>query len=78
MTHIETRKYLQNIVKISELKNLLSEILFTDNEYSLMEMYYLNHKPLDYIADILGLSYSNTKKIHRQALKKVGTYLTQN
>lgn len=70
--HIETRKKLKEICDQSEFNSLLDKTMLTDEERTVLQMYYIKGKNLCYIADILGYSEVTIKRRHREAIKKIG------
>ena len=70
--HILTKKLLKEKAKTKrQLRTLLDEALLTAREREIVEMIYLQHKPLDVIADALGYAESTVRLKHRQALQKI-------
>lgn len=46
--------------------------MLSDEDKTILRMYYIDEKQMSYIADILGLSEVTVKKKHRKALLKIG------
>jgi RNA polymerase sigma factor (sigma-70 family) len=74
-THIDTRKKLQNIPRISSLMELLDSCTLSDEDKEIIKMHYVQNKTLSYIADILGYSESTIKKKHKKILSKLNKLL---
>lgn len=64
------KTYLKSLVTKDDLNNLLSKLLLSDNEYTVLKMVYLDNRNLGDVADFLGYSIQNVKIIHRKALLK--------
>lgn len=75
-THIDTRKKLQNIPRISSLMELLDSCILSDEDKEIIKMHYVQNKTLSYIADMLGYSESTIKKKkHKKILSKLNKLL---
>lgn len=69
------KTYLKSLVTKDDLNNLLSKLLLSDNEYTVLKMVYLDNRNLGDVADFLGYSIQNVKIIHCKALLKVGSFI---
>lgn len=69
--HIEIRKRLRNITSVAEFEKLLNSRMITDIDKKILEMHYIDNKPLSYIGDMLGYSESYVKKRHRYILRRL-------
>lgn len=74
-THIDTRKKLKNIPKVSTFMELLDSCTLTEEDKEIIKLHYLKGKSLSYIADILGYSESAIKKKHKKVLSKLNKLL---
>lgn len=45
--------------------------MLNETEKEMMKMYYLESKPMDYIADEMGYSLQGILNMHKRALKKI-------
>lgn len=73
--HVETRKKLKSIPRVSTLVELLDDCTLSDEDKTIIKMHYVQNKNLGYIADILGYSESTIKKKHRKILCKISKIL---
>lgn len=70
--HILTKKRLIKEARTKrQLCALVEEALLTPREREIVVMIYIQHKPLDVIADALGYAESTVRLKHRQALRKI-------
>lgn len=67
-----TRRKLKHIARVEEFENILKQTMLSDEDKTILRMYYIDEKQISYIADILGLSEATVKKKHRKALLKIG------
>lgn len=74
-THVETRKKLKSIPKVSTLVELLDSCTLTDEDKEIIKLHYVQGKNLGYIADTLGYSESAIKKKHKKILSKLNKLL---
>lgn len=72
--HIETKHKIQKCKK-TEFNEMLDEAMLSENERSMMHMYYVEKKSLDYIADMLGYSKAGILKMHKRTLEKIESLL---
>lgn len=69
-THIEVRNALRGISSREEFERLLDSRVLSDEERTILELHYIKHKPLGYIADELGFSERTVKRYHHNALMR--------
>jgi DNA-directed RNA polymerase specialized sigma subunit len=69
--HIKTRKKLQSIPTKLEFNTLLDSIVLSDKERQMMQLYYVERKDFDYIADELGYTKSGILRMHKRVLKRI-------
>lgn len=69
--HIKTRKKLQSIPTKLEFNALLDSIVLSDKEKRMMQLYYVERKDFDYIADELGYTKSGILRMHKRVLKRI-------
>lgn len=69
-THIEVRNALKSISSREEFNALLDSRVLSDEERKILELHYIKHKPLGYIADELGFSERTVKRYHHNALMR--------
>lgn len=65
------RKGLKEIETVEDFENVLEQIMLSEEEKALLRLHYKENKTLSYIADVLGMSEANVKKIHRKLLLKI-------
>jgi DNA-directed RNA polymerase specialized sigma subunit len=68
--HIEVKHKIQRLGK-TKFKMILDETMLNEKEQEMMLMYYIDKKPIDYIADILGYSEQGILKMHKRILDKI-------
>ena len=73
--HIEIKHKVRSINKKVDFYNLLEESMLNENEKKMMELYYVQNKSLDYIADELGYSPQGISKMHKRILNKLESLL---
>lgn len=69
--HMSIKRKVQSIDRKSTFDSIIEDSMLDDKEKVLMQMYYIQGKSLDYIADTLGYSVSGIIKMHKRALKKI-------
>lgn len=67
-----TRRKLKEIETIDSFRELIDVLNISEEEKTILELYYLKQKSITYIADILGMSESTVKRKHSKVLKKIG------
>lgn len=65
------RNKLKTIESVRDFEELLSETMLSEEEKQMLRLHYKERRTLQYIADALGMSESNVKKMHRKALTKI-------
>ena len=73
--HIEIKHKIQNINRKTEFNNLLDESMLSDREKQMMNLYYVEGKTIDYIADEMGYSPQGILRMHKRILKKLESLL---
>ena len=73
--HIEIKHRVRSINKKVDFYNFLEESMLNENEKKMMELYYVQNKSLDYIADELGYSPQGISKMHKRILNKLESLL---
>lgn len=68
--HISLKHRIENMRK-SEIRALLDDVVLSEDERSIMELIYIEKKPLGYVADVMGYSESGIKKIHCRIIKRI-------
>lgn len=69
--HIDIKHKVQQIPSKLEFNSLLENSMLSDKEKRLMQMYYIERKSFDYIADELGYSKAGVIKMHQRILKRI-------
>lgn len=72
------KAYLKSIPTKDDFNNLIERLILTDNEKEVLRRVYLNNENLGIIADDMGYSIQNIKKIHSSALVKIGGLVISN
>lgn len=72
--HIQVKHEIQKIRRTT-FNELLEEAMLSENERRMMQMYYSEHKSLDYIADTLGYSKAGILKMHKRILERIESLL---
>lgn len=67
----KVRKKLKKIETVRDFEELLSQMMLSEEEKKLLRMHYKDKRTLQYIADELGMSEANVKKMHHKILTKV-------
>lgn len=73
--NIETKHKIKSINKKADFYNLLEESMLNEKEKKMMELFYVENKDLDYIADELGYSSQGISKMHSRILRKLESLL---
>lgn len=68
----KTKDKIKNISDIRDFESLLSRAMITDEQRKILRMIYVEGKPIDVIADEIGLSERTVSNRHSNALKKIG------
>lgn len=69
--HIKTKKKIKQIGSKVEFQSLLDGAILSDKERQMMELYYVQRKDFDYIADTLVYSKAGIQKMHQRVLKRI-------
>lgn len=72
--HVKVKHEVQKITKTA-FNEILDEAMLSENEKSMMRMYYIERKDLGYIADTLGYSKAGILKMHQRILKRIESLL---
>ena len=72
--HLKTKHKIQNVTR-TKFNEMLEEAMLKDVETKMMQMYYIEHKEIDYIADVLGYSKAGILKMHQRVLKRIESLL---
>ncbi len=62
---------IKTMKNIDTFEGLLEKLMISDENKTILRMIYKEHKPLSYIADILGYSEGTIKRRHKQCLKLI-------
>lgn len=73
--HIETKHKIQNIYSVKTFEELLENCTLTEDDKTIMRLYYLKGKDLRFIADELGFAESTIKRRHKKILSKLNKML---
>ncbi len=69
--HIKIKRKLKQIPTKIEFNSLLENAMVSEKERRLMQMYYVDQKDFDYIADVMGYSKAGVIKMHQRILKRI-------
>lgn len=69
--HIKTKHKLQSIPTKLEFNALLDSIVLSDKERQMMQLFYVERKDFDYIADVMGYTKSGIIRMHKRVLKRI-------
>lgn len=67
-----TKRKLKEICSVEDLKNLLDRTMLTDDERAIIWKIYKEGKPMDIVADEIGVSRPTAFRKHAKALHKIG------
>lgn len=73
--NIETKHKIKSINRKVDFYNLLEESMLNEKEKRFMILFYVENKPLNYIADELGYTIQGVSKMHSRILKKIESLL---
>ena len=73
--HIEIKHKIKNINRKTDFNSLLEESMLSDVEKQMMNMYYVENKSINIIADELGYSPQGIIKMHKRILNKLESLL---
>lgn len=68
----KTRNKLKNIGTIKEFQRVVENAVLNEDEKAILDLHYKQGKPLNYVADILGMSEPTIKRKHKKLLMKLG------
>lgn len=71
-TRKNTKHRLKEICSVEDLKHLLDATVLTDEERDIIWKVYKEGKPLDIVADEIGVSKITVSRKHSRALHKIG------
>lgn len=69
--HLDTKQKLKKIDTITNFEELLLISVLSDEEKTILRMYYLKEQDFGFIADTLGSSKATIYKKHTKALRKL-------
>lgn len=69
--YLKVKHKIQQIPSKIEFNSLLENSMLSEKEKKLMQLYYVEKKPFDYIADELGYSKAGVIKMHQRILKRI-------
>lgn len=69
--NFEVRKKLRSISTYKTFYQMLDGVILSDEERKIIEMFYLENKSLDLIADELKLSKTTVARKHKKILNKL-------
>lgn len=69
--HVATKHKLRDTPLKSDLAALFERCNLSDTERKLMEMYYLQHKDMRFVADSIGCTEKTAIRWHGKALRKI-------
>lgn len=69
--HVLTKKKLKAIDTVTDFESLLSISVLTDEEKTILRMFYLKGQNFGFIADTLGCSEATVYKKHAKALDRL-------
>lgn len=73
--HMNIKHKVKGIQRRSLFNEILEDSMLSEKEKKMLTMYYLENKPLNYIADELGYSEAGIKKMHKRSLQKIEALL---
>ncbi len=69
--HMKTKNKIKQIGSKIEFNTLLDNIILSDTERQMMQLYYVERKDFEYIADSLGYTKAGIQKMHKRVLKRI-------
>ena len=69
--HVATKHKLRDAPLKADLADLFERCNLSDTERRLLELYYLGHKDMRYIADDLGCTEKTAIRWHGKAIRKI-------
>ena len=73
--HIEIKHKIKNINRKTDFNSLLEESMLSDVEKQMMNMYYVENKSINIIADELCYSPQGIIKMHKRILRRLESLL---
>lgn len=73
--HIELRRKVKSINRKTDFDSLIEGSMLNETEKRMMNMYYVENRTIDYIADILGYSPQGIIKMHKRILNRLESLL---
>lgn len=73
--HVRAKHRLKEINDVAAFRSLLDRCTLCDEDKTILSLIYLRGKPLDFVADELGISYSTAKRYHARAIRKIKQFL---
>jgi RNA polymerase sigma factor (sigma-70 family) len=73
---MENKLKIKSINARKELNDLLDASILSDEEKEIVFLHYVKKKPLDWIADTLGISYAKIRRRHYQAITSLADMLS--
>lgn len=67
----ETKRKLKSIESLAKFNDILKDLMVSEDIKEMLVMYYIQCKPLSYIADFMGVSLVTVKRWHEEALEKL-------
>lgn len=72
--NLETKHKIQRINSVKDFNTMLDSVVLSSEEKQILQMHYIEQKPLSYIGDILGMSDATIKRKHRKILNRLSGY----
>lgn len=72
--NLETKHKIQRINSVKDFNTMLDSVVLSSEEKQILQMHYIEQKPLSYIGDILGMSDATIKCKHRKILNRLSSY----
>lgn len=73
--HIELKHKIKNINRKTDFDSLINDSMLNETEKKMMNMFYVENKSIDFIADTLGYSSQGIIKMHKRILNKLESLL---
>lgn len=72
--NLETKHKIQRINSVKDFNTMLDSVILSSEEKQILQMHYIEKKPLSYIGDTLGMSDATIKRKHRKILNRLSSY----
>lgn len=72
--NLETKHNIQKINSVKDFNTMLDSVILSSEEKQILQMHYIEQKPLNYIGDTLGMSDVTIKRKHRKILNRLSGY----